>query len=359
MIKWFRPSIDLVQDFHILRGPRKVGCLYHTLKVNQKDSKPEQKQSKSLVNDLMDLLEKPIHRRDIDQHVENKLTMVKSIESFEKDHYQRILRELTSVLQPLKISSNQHQPISACHSLLLSEVKAVNQYIRKLRKQSDLVFVADYLLAHGRLNTTFLASLVFKMNRATLKSFISTTINDCRFTSLDKSLLCKAYVIFCYRSRQLQMMTLSDHLIKQHLSSLWLPCIRSEQFTNAKYLRNLMSILMEALDENDLLSIVKSTKSMHMAYVLWELKPNRYRDIKEAFIGSSHHPSSNRNLSPHQKLILYLLSNPGVYQDHQLQIKLNELSRRHRLSYGECLSENSFLESLKSIIASQNTVFFG
>ncbi|KAG7864604.1 hypothetical protein KL918_005393 [Ogataea parapolymorpha] len=347
-----------MQDFHLLTGYRKVGRMYYTLKVNQKEILLGQKQPRSLVSDLMDLLEKPIHKRAIDQHVEDKLTTVRYIESFEKDHYQRILRELTSVLQPLGKSSNQNQPITACHSLLGSEVKAVNQYIRKLRKQSDIIFVADYLLAQGRLNTTFLASLVFKMNRATLKGFISTTINDGRFASLDEALLCKAYVIFCYRLRQLGMMTLSDHLIKQQLSSLWLPCIRREQFSNAKYLRNLMSILMEALDENELISIVKSAKSVHMAYILWELKPHRYREIKEAFVVSSHRPSSNRNLSAHQKLILYLLSNPGVYQDDQLQIKLNELSRRHRLSYGECVSENSFFESLKCVIASQNSVLF-
>ncbi|KAG7826611.1 hypothetical protein KL920_005408 [Ogataea angusta] len=347
-----------MQEIQLLTGSRKACRVYHTLKVNQKATKPGQKQPASFVSDLMDLLEKPTHRRAIDQHVENKLTKVKYIEDFERNHYQRILRELTSVLQPLQRASNQDHPIAPCQLLLGSEVKAVNQYIRKLKKQSDIVFVADYLLAHGRLNTTFLASLVFKMNRATLKSFISTTISDSRFASLNESLLCKAYVIFCYRLRQLGMMALSDLLIKQQLSSLWLPCIRRKQFTNAKYLRNLMSILMEVLNENEILSFVISTKSVHMAYVLWELKPDRYEEIKEAFVVSSNHTSSNCNLSAHQKLILYLLSNSCVYQDNQLQIRLNELSRRHRLSYGECVSESSFFESLKCIIASQNIVHF-
>nr|QFP92359.1 protein SSD1 [Ogataea thermomethanolica (nom. inval.)]QGW56841.1 hypothetical protein [Ogataea thermomethanolica (nom. inval.)] len=287
---------------------------------------------KTLAQTYLNLLGKPESAESVDEHVESALNSVKKIMSLEHLHYGEIEKNLKSVLSP---NCFQHQSNEQAHLTI---------------DQTELFITIKLLLQNGELGISRIAPIVFKMDHDTIQMFIEFFESDPRFKLNGINFICQCYVLICFRLRQLGLNMESDKILQGNMRNLFLPAIQRNEFLSKKYLRNLVSLLVVSYDVERTINLVKESSCLTMVYALIELKPTLIKDLRMVLTHVTKESDQPSGLTKYQKLILYLLSNRAAYSDVAFVEKVFELSKKHRLSYGECTNQAQFFSSLMELL---------
>ncbi|KAH3666377.1 hypothetical protein OGAPHI_003556 [Ogataea philodendri] len=368
-------STALIEDVFVKSGsmsgmtllrivPRRGGrlCVFNMFRVSLHTThKQDNKSSKNniqykqkwrrpngMMNDLMKLLEKPRSNVNLDEQIESRFEALRSVEIMSALHYQGIQEKLNSVLRQRNAGLQADD----------TGRQSLDLIIRNTQDQSQLLNLARELLPKNEMPISILANIVFKLDQAHLLDLVGVSESEHTFLSADETFLCKAYVLFLYRLDQVGAHVSLRRLLDKCLQTLLIPNIKSRKFNDKKYLRNLMTVLIKLEGRSDLIHIVRETECTALAYTLWETIPSNYEAVKSMLKSFTDSSMEGKNgLTSHQKLVMFLLSDKGAHRDLKFMDKINQLSKLHRLSYGECIQENEFLLSVVEALDSKKILF--